>query len=187
MILSDRDIKAEIATGKLKVENMSDPALQIQPSGIDIRLGNEFRIFKSISIPYIDPRNPVENYTESIQIEDDKPFILHPGEFVLASTKEYIGMPTHLVGILDGRSSLGRLGVTVHTTASGINPGWEGRITLEVTNIGKIPIALYPGMRIAKLTFARLTSEPDIPYGKRGNEKYQKQTGLDESKLHEEF
>ncbi len=186
MILSDRDIKEHIASGKLKIENMEDPGIQIQPSGVDLRLGNEFRTFKVMSVPYIDPKHPIENYTEVMKIEDDKPFILHPGEFVLASVKEYISMPNDLIGIIDGRSSLGRLGVAVHTTSAGVNPGWEGLLTLEIANIGKMPVAIYPGMRVAKITFAKMTSEAEIPYGKRGTEKYQK-NNLDESKIFKDF
>ncbi|MBI2543482.1 MAG: dCTP deaminase [Candidatus Aenigmarchaeota archaeon] len=187
MILSDREIKEYITNGKLKIDNMEDPHIQIQPSGVDLRLGNDFRMFKVISVPYIDPKHPIENYTELIKIEDDEPFILHPGEFVLASVKEHISMPLDLVGIIDGRSSLGRLGIAVHTTSAGVNPGWEGTLTLEVANIGKMPVALYAGMRVAKITFAKLTSEPEVPYGKRGNEKYQGQDSLDESKIFKDF
>ncbi len=187
MILSDRDIKECISSGKLRIDNMEDADTQIQPSGIDLRLGNEFRIFKVISVPYIDPKQPLENYTELVTIDDNKPFIIHPDEFVLASVKEYIKIPEELVGLIDGRSSLGRLGISVHTTSAGINPGWEGILVLEIANIGKMPVALYPGMRVAKLTLAKLTSAPERAYGKRGDEKYQNQEGSDESKIFKDF
>lgn len=133
MILSDRDIKQYIKEGKIKIEPLDEPDVQIQPSGVDLRLGNEFRIFKITSIPYIDPKNPPENYTETINIDDNKQFIIHPGEFVLGSTKEYIKIPDDLMGVMDGRSSIGRLGVVIHSTSAGINPGWEGILTLEIT------------------------------------------------------
>ncbi|MBI2084320.1 MAG: dCTP deaminase [Candidatus Aenigmarchaeota archaeon] len=187
MILSDREIKKYIDSGNLKIDGMENPDVQIQPSGVDLRLGNEFRVFKVISVPYIDPKHPIENYTELIRIEDNQPFVIHPGEFVLASVKEYIKIPDELVGLIDGRSSLGRLGISVHTTSAGINPGWEGILALEVANIGKMPIALYPGMRVAKLTLAKLTSPPERPYGKRGDEKYHKQEGSEESKIFKDF
>lgn len=187
MILSDRDIKKVLKEGKLKIEPIEDPEMQIQPAWVDLRLGNEFRIFKSTSISYIDPKVPIDGYTEVIKVKDDKPFVLHPGEFVLGVTKEYIKMPDDLMGVIDGRSSMGRLGVVIHTTSAGINPGWEGIFTLEITNVGKMPVALYPGMRICKLVLHQLTSKPDKPYYLKKGAKYQKQSGTEESKIFKDF
>lgn len=187
MILSDRDIKQYLKEGKIKIEPLDEPDVQIQPSGVDLRLGNEFRIFKATSTPYIDPKHPPENYTEVIRLEDDKPFIIHPGEFVLGTTKEYIKVPDDLMGVMDGRSSLGRLGIVVHSTSAGINPGWEGILTLEITNVGKMPVALYPGMRVCKVAFHELTSLPERPYYAREESKYQKQKGIEESRISKEF
>ncbi len=184
MILSDRDIKKYLAEGKLVIKNMEDPEKQIQPSGIDLRLGNTFRVFKNTTIPFIDTRAPVEGYTETVEIEDDKPFIIHPGEFVLGTTKEYIKVPNDLAGMVDGRSSLGRLGITIHTTSAGLNPGWEGFFTLEIGNVGRIPVALYPNMKICKASFVKLTSEAEKPYQ---TNKYQYTSTPEESKLFKEF
>ena len=184
MILSDRDIKQYLKEGKLKIENLEDLEKQIQPSGIDLRLGNTFRIFRNMAVPFIDTKAPVEGYTETIEIEDDKPFIIHPGEFILATTKEYIKVPNDLAGMVDGRSSLGRLGISIHTTSTGLNPGWEGYFTLEIVNMGKIPVALYPGMRICKASFVKLTSEVEKPYQ---TNKYQYTSTPEESKIFKEF
>jgi len=184
MILSDRDIKQCLKEGKIKIENLEDPEKQIQPSGVDLRLGNSFKVFRNMSIAFIDTKAPVEGYTETIEIEDDKPFIIHPGEFVLATTKEYIKVPNDLAAMVDGRSSLGRLGICIHTTSSGINPGWEGFFTLEIINLGKIPVALYPNMRICKISFVKLTSEVEKPYQ---TNKYQYSSTPEESKIFKEF
>ena len=186
MILSDREIKECLKEGKIVVEPLDNPDVQIQPAGIDIRLGNEFRVFKITSVPFIDTRKRTENYTEVIRVKDGEPFIIHPGEFVLGTVKEYIKISDNLVGSVDGRSSLGRLGIAIHTTSASINPGWEGKLVLEITNIGKMPVALYPGMRIAKIAFHRLSSPSEKPYGMRGDAKYHKQVGVDETKVHKD-
>lgn len=185
MILSDKDIKQALKEGILKIEPLDEK--QIQAAWVDLSLGGEFRIFKVISTPYIDPKVPLDGYTEIVKIDDDKPFVLHPGEFVLGCVKEYIKMPDNLMGVVDGRSSLGRLGIVVHATAAGINPGWEGIFTLEMANVGKMPIALYPGMKICKLVLHELSSPAEKPYNKRGDAKYQKQTKIEESKIFKEF
>lgn len=186
MILSDRDVKKYLKEGKLKIEPPVDEK-QIQGAWIDLRLGNEFRVFKVISTPYIDLKVPVDGYTEVAKILDDKPFILHPGEFVLACTKEYIKIPEDLMGVVDGRSSLGRLGVIVHATAAGIDPGWEGIFTLEITNVGKMPVTLYPEMKICKLVLHKLSSPAEKPYYRKEDAKYQKQTKIEVSKIFKEF
>jgi len=185
MILSDRDIKKYLKEGKLKIEPLNED--RIEGASIDLTLGNEFRIFKVTAMPFIDPKNVTEGYTEVIRVEEGKPFILHPGEFVLGCVKEYIKIPEDLMGIVDGRSSLGRLGVIVHATAAAMNPGWEGKFVLEITNVGKMPVALYPGMRICKLVLHKLSSTAEKPYYKKKDAKYHKQKSIEESKIFQEF
>jgi dCTP deaminase len=186
MILPDHEIKALLKEGSLVIEPIEDPDKQIRPAGVDLRLGNEFRFFKVSGIPYIDIRNKPQNYTELVKIGDNESLVIHPGEFVLGSIKEYIRMPSNLMGSVDGRSSLGRLGIVIHATSSSINPGWEGRFVLEITNIGKMPVALYPGHRVAKLTLHKLTSEPEACYARRKDTKYHNQKGVDETRIYEE-
>jgi dCTP deaminase len=185
MILPDHEIRKLLRKGRVVIKPI-DEDVQIQPAGVDLRLGNEFRIFKSTCLPYIDTKKSAENYTDSINIDDDKQFIIHPGEFVLATVKEYIKIPDDLMGSVDGRSSLGRLGIAIHTTSASINPGWEGRFVLEITNMGRAPVALYPGMRIAKLTLHKLSSPAEKPYGSDGRHKYQKQNEISRSRINEE-
>lgn len=187
MILSDRDIREYLKQGKLNIEPLKNPDKQIQAAWVDLTLGNEFRTFKSSSVSIIDTKSPLDGYTELIKIDDDKSFVLHPGEFVLGTVKEYIKMPDDLMGVVDGRSSLGRLGVVVHSTSAGINPGWEGMFTLEISNVGKIPVILYPNMRICKLVLHKLSSPAEKPYNLRKDAKYQKQMGLEESKIFKDF
>lgn len=187
MIVPDHEIKRYIEEGKIVIEPLENPEIQIQPAGVDLRLGNEFRIFKSSTIPFIDTRKKTEDYTELVKVEDDKPFIIHPGEFVLGVVKERIRISDDLVGSVDGRSSLGRLGISIHTTSSSINPGWEGNFVLEITNMGRLPVALYPSMRIAKLTLHKLSSPSEKPYDKREDTKYQKQEGVSETRVHEDM
>jgi len=159
---------------------------QLQPAWVDLRLGNEFLVFKRTEVPYIDLKS-AENYTEKVVVEDNKPFILHPGEFVLGTVKEYIKVPEDLAGAVDGRSSLGRLGILTHITSTFINPGWEGRLVLEINNIGKMPVALYPGMRICKVVFFKLSSPCEKPYYLKKDAKYNKQSGVEESKISREL
>jgi len=185
MILPDHEIRKLLKEGKIFIEPI-DEDVQIQPAGVDLRLGNEFKIFKSTSLPYIDTRKKSENYTDTVMIDDEKPFIIHPGEFVLGTVKEYIKVPGDLMGSVDGRSSLGRLGISIHATSASINPGWEGVFVLEITNIGRAPVALYPGMRIAKLTLQRLSSPSEKPYGSEGKHKYQKSREISQSRIHAE-
>lgn len=186
MILPDHEIKKFLKEGKILIEPLDNPDVQIQPSGVDMLLGNEFRIFKTSSIPFIDTKKDTGDCTEMVRVEDGKPFIIHPGEFVLGTVKEYVKMPDDMVGSMDGRSSLGRLGIMVHTTSSSINPGWEGRIVLEITNLGRTAVALYPGQRVAKLTFHRMTSPAERPYGSRKDSKYHKQDGIGQSRIHQD-
>lgn len=186
MILPDHEIKKFLKEGKIVVEPLKDPEVQIQPSGIDLSLGNEFRIFKTAGIPYIDTRSLPENYTEKVHVDEGKPFIIHPGEFVLGSIREFVRLPADIVGSVDGRSSLGRLGITVHTTSSSVNPGWEGYLVLEMANVGKVAVALYPGMRICKITFHKLSSPAERPYNLRGDAKYHQQKEITETQIHRE-
>jgi dCTP deaminase len=186
MILPDHEIRKLLKEGRLVIEPMNDPETQIQPNGVDVRLGNEFRIFKIISTPFIDTKKEVKDYTERIVLGDSEPFIIHPGEFVLASLKEYIKMPPDLMGSVDGKSSLGRLGIAIHATSASINPGWEGKFVLEITNMGKMPVALYPNMRIAKLVLHKLSSECERPYNVREDCKYNKQESVTESRIYKE-
>ncbi len=185
MILPDHEIRKLLKEGRIVIKPL-DEDIQIQPAGIDLRLGNEFRVFKATSLPYIDTRKKPEDYTDTIKISNDKPFIIHPGEFVLGTVMEYMKIPSDLMGSVDGRSSLGRLGISIHATSASINPGWEGMFVLEITNSGKAPVAVYPGMRIAKLTLHKLSSPAEKPYGSIGKEKYQKQDDILQSRIHED-
>jgi len=186
MILPDHEIKRLLKEGSLKIEPIEDPEVQIRSAGVDLRLGNEFRVFKITGTPYIDTKKENLGYTQNIVLEDSKPFVIHPGEFVLASVKEYIRMPPDLMGSVDGKSSLGRLGIAIHATSASINPGWEGMFVLEITNMGRMPVALYPGMRIAKLVLHKLSSECERPYGKRDDTKYNREDSISESRIHKE-
>ena len=179
MILSDRDLRARIAKGDLVVDPLDDPDVQIQPASIDLRLSNEFLVFRHPHIPYIDPRNAnVEDYTERVVVEDGGQFILHPGEFCLGSTHERVRIPHDLVAKVEGRSSMGRLAVVVHATAGFVDPGFEGNITLELSNLGRVPVALHPLMRISQIALHQMTGPAERPYGSTGRgSKYQGQRG----------
>lgn len=194
-ILSDKDIKERLNKDLIiQPINLSE---QLSPASIDLRLGNRFRIFKLSDHALIDIKEYKDNklreyttnngkvidYEYTTLYESDKPFIIHPGEFVLASIKEYIEIPYDLIGRIDGRSSLGRLGLIVHATAGYIDPGFKGHITLELSNIGMLPIKLYPSMRIARLVFEEMKSIPDITYDKRPSSKYSGEDGATPSRL----
>jgi dCTP deaminase len=179
MILSDRDIRARLAAGSLQIEPLADPDLQIQPASVDLRLSDAFVIYKLPHVPCIDPRDPdsMRRYTERVQIEEGDAFILHPGEFALGSTVEWVKLPDDLVAHVEGRSSIGRLAVVVHATAGLVDPGFEGQITLEFANLGRVAVKLYPGMRISQLVFQTMTSPSERPYGAARGSKYQGQRG----------
>ncbi len=164
MILCDIDIEKRIDEGSIVIKPF-DKKL-IGPNSVHLRLGNDFRVFKHVEKTHIDPLSDGSDYTELITVENDKPFILHPNEFVLATTLEWIEMPNDLAGNLDGRSSLGRLGIIIQTAAM-VDAGFKGKLTLEVVNIGKIPVKIYPGMKICKITFHKLTQECRKPYSGR--------------------
>jgi dCTP deaminase len=191
MILSDADIRRRLADGELVVEPLSDPELQIQPASIDLRLGREFLEFQRTNIPCIHPNSEqeVDEYVEETLVEEGADFILHPGDFVLGTTTERVEIPPDLIAHVEGRSSLGRLAVVVHATAGLADPGYQGQITLELSNLGTAPVALTPGMRISQLTFTELKTPAERPYGTERGSKYQDQSGPQASRIQsdEEF
>ncbi len=187
MVLSDRDLKKALKNGKIKITPFPDLETQLGSCSIDLRLGNTFLIFEHSKYPFIDPLNPKkEGATREITIKDKEAFIVQPGDFVLASTFEHIEIPDNLVGRLEGRSSIGRLGIVIHSTAALFNPGFRGKGVLELGNMGRMPVALYPGMRICSMTFEELSSPSESPYHKKKGAKYAGQKGPGESKIHEE-
>jgi dCTP deaminase len=174
-VLSDRDIAAALAEGRVKVEPY-DPA-DLQPSSIDLHLDRSFRVFRSNRYAYIDVRAPQPDLTELLTVSDDEPFVLHPGEFVLGQTVEWVELPDNIVARLEGKSSLGRLGLLIHSTAGYVDPGWKGKLTLELSNVATLPIALYCGMRIGQISFLAMSSPVTRPYGSKGlGSRYQGQT-----------
>jgi dCTP deaminase len=185
MILSDRDIRARLERGDLKISELADPALQIQPASVDLRLARDFIVYKPAQISCLDPRDPatLSAATERVQIAENEAFILHPGEFALGSTIERVAIPADLVARVDGRSSIGRLAIVVHATAGFIDPGFEGQITLELSNLGRIPVRLYPGMRIAQIVLQQMSSPAESPYGAARGSKYHNQSGPQPSRL----
>lgn len=184
-ILSDKTIKEYLKEGKIGFEPLTDEK-QIQPSSIDMRLGDEFKVFKVIRKPYIDPddEEDLTSYMESTIVPEGEAFIIHPNEFALATTLEYVKLPDDIVARVEGRSSMGRLGVTMHVTAGFIDPGFEGRITLEISNIGSMPVALYPGQRVCQIVFETMTTPSELPYGHPDrNSKYMGQTRPESSRI----
>jgi len=176
VLLSDRDIKAEISVGRVQVEPYDEA--MIQPSSIDVRLDRWFRVFENHKYPHIDPSVEQEDLTRLLETEGDEPFILHPGEFVLGSTYEVVTLPDDVAGRLEGKSSLGRLGLLTHSTAGFIDPGFSGHVTLELSNVATLPITLYPGMKIGQLCLFRLSSPAEYPYGsEKYGSRYQGQRG----------
>ena len=167
MLLSDRDIRAEIAANRVGVEPFDEA--MIQPSSVDVRLDKFFRVFENHKYSVIDPSTEQAELTREVISEGDEPFILHPGEFVLASTYEVITLPDDIAGRLEGKSSLGRLGLLTHSTAGFIDPGFSGHITLELSNVANLPVKLFPGMKIGQLCLIKLSSPAEHPYG---SEKY---------------
>lgn len=174
MVLSDKDIKKYLKQGKIKITPQPDLADSLGSCSIDLRLGFSFRVFDHSKYPYIDPRSPdlTVDVTNEITIKENEPFILQPADFVLATTIESFELPDDLLARLEGRSSLGRLGIVVHSTASIFEPGWKGKVVMELGNMGRMPVALYAGMRVCALTFEELSSRADIPYNRKKNAKY---------------
>ncbi|MDO8265277.1 MAG: dCTP deaminase [Candidatus Parcubacteria bacterium] len=187
MILSDKDIKKFITEGKIKVSPQPNYEDQLGSCTLDLHLGNVFKIFKPTQYPFLDLKRKLnfEEFMEEIVVEKGAPFIMQPKEFVLAVTEEEFTLPVDLMARLDGRSSLGRLGLVVHSTAARFDPGWDGKAVLELGNLGIMPIILYTGMRICTLSFETLSSPSENPYFKKG--KYTKQTGPGASKINQEF
>ncbi|QGN06186.1 dCTP deaminase [Halorhabdus sp. CBA1104] len=185
MILSDTDILRRLEEGDLRIEPLDDLDLQVQPASVDLRLGREFLEFQHANIPCIHPNSEqeVDEYVEETVVEEGGEFILHPGDFVLGTTKERVAIPDDLIAHVEGRSSLGRLAVVVHATAGLCDPGYEGQITLELSNLGTAPVALNPGMRISQLTFTELSSPAERPYGEERGSKYQGQEGPQASRI----
>jgi len=181
-VLNDIEIKQFLEQGIITITDFD--MNHVDSCSVDLRLGNTFRIFRNNEISHIDIKKGIaEEFMEVIHKKDTDQFIVHPGELVLAHTKETIKMPDHLVGTLDGRSSLGRLGLIVHSTANSLDPGYEGQITLEISNIAKFPIILWPGIRVCRLTFSQLTGPSSVPYNKRKRAKYMGNEGPGRSKI----
>ena len=186
MLLSDRDIRAEVESGRLAVEPW-DGAL-VQPSSVDVRLDRFFRVFNNSRYTHIDPSVQQDELTALVEPEGEEPFVLHPGEFVLGSTLEVVTLPDDLAGRLEGKSSLGRLGLLTHSTAGFIDPGFTGHITLELSNVANLPITLWPGMKIGQVCVLRLTSPAEHPYGSSVyGSRYQGQRGPTPSRSHVNF
>lgn len=188
MVLSDRDIKKYLASGKIKITPKPDLATQLGSCSVDLRLGTTFRVFEHSKFPYIDPYDKrfSQDVTKEVEVSKKEPFILQPGDFVLATTIESFTLPNDFLARLEGRSSLGRLGIVVHSTASIFEPGWKGKVVMELGNMGRIPVALYPGMRICALTFEQMTTPVDVPYCKKQGAKYINQKSPEPSKIAEE-
>ena len=183
MILSDRTIREQVEAGRIVIDPF-DPDC-VQPSSVDLHVDAEFRVFRNNRYPFIDVKQ-AQDLTELVEVKPDEAFILHPGEFVLGSTLERVAIPDDLVARLEGKSSLGRLGLLIHSTAGYVDPGWDGYLTLELSNVANLPITIYPGMKIGQISFFQLTTPADTPYGSAGN-KYQGQRGPTASRIHEEF
>jgi dCTP deaminase len=186
MLLSDRDIRAEVEAKRLAVEPW-DPEL-VQPSSVDVRLDRFFRVFNNFQYTHIDPAAQQDDLTSLVEPEGENPFVLHPGEFVLGSTLEVVTLPEDLAGRLEGKSSLGRLGLLTHSTAGFIDPGFTGHITLELSNVANLPITLWPGMKIGQLCLFRLSSAAEHPYGSSiYGSRYQGQRGPTPSRSYQNF
>lgn len=176
MILSDRTIREHLDAGTISIDPIDDTA--VQPSSVDVRLDHRFLVFRNHTRGLIDVKQDLSDLTEPVEASDAKPFILHPGEFVLGSTLERIALPDDLVARLEGKSSLGRLGLLIHSTAGFVDAGWDGQITLELSNVASLPITLYPGMKVGQVSFMQMTTPADNPYGSGViGSKYQGQVG----------
>jgi len=188
MIYSDRDIKRLLTENRIVVEPAPDLTTQLGSCSLDLRLSNEFSVFEYNKHPFIDVRDgkASRDIMKTLTVDDDQPFVLHPGSFVLAITLERVELPDDIVARLEGRSSLGRLGIIVHATASVVDPGWRGRIVLELANHGQMPVALYPGMRVCSVTFEPLSTPVDTPYWKKAEAKYKNQDSAQGSKISED-
>lgn len=186
MLFSDRDIRSELGSGRISVEPFDESMLQ--PASVDVRLDRLFRLFDNHRYPVIDPSVEQEGLTRLVEVAPDEPFVLHPGEFVLGSTYEKVTLPSNVAARLEGKSSLGRLGLVTHSTAGFIDPGFSGHVTLELSNMATLPILLWPGSKVGQLCFFRMTSEAECPYGSGayGN-RYQGQRGPTASRSYMNF
>jgi dCTP deaminase len=188
MVLSDRDIIVALEQGRIKIDPAPDLEKQLGSISVDFRLGNTFMVFEHSRFSYIDPRHPqsIGDAMRTITVEDDEAFIMQPGDFALASTKESLELPNDLLGRLEGRSSIARLGITVHSTAAVFEPGWIGTATMELSNLGRMPVALYPGMRICAFSFQTVSSPVMTQYRDKKGNKYAGQIDPRASQLSEE-
>jgi len=188
MVLSDRDLKKAIKSKQIVIVPSPDFSTQLGTCSIDLRLGNFFRVFDHSKHPYIDPskKNFSSEITKKVVVKNGEGFIMQPGDFVLAVTLEQVKIPNNMMGRLEGRSSLGRLGIVVHSTASIFDAGWDGKCVLELGNLGRMAVKLTPGMRICAMSFEELSSEAEIPYSQKKSAKYRTQKEPGESKIHEE-
>jgi dCTP deaminase len=187
VVLADTTIRRLLGEGRIGIDPYDEALLQ--PSSVDVRVDRFFRVFHNARYPFIDVKEPQDELTEEVVVEDDaKPFILHPGEFVLGSTLERVTLPDDLVARLEGKSSLGRLGLLIHSTAGFIDPGWDGHVTLELSNVANLPITIYFGMKIGQLSFMQLSEPASAPYGSSGlGSKYQGQRGPTPSRYWKNF
>ncbi|MGI8945330.1 MAG: dCTP deaminase [Thermoleophilaceae bacterium] len=186
MVLSDRTIREEIGAGRIVIDPF-DSSL-VQPSSVDVRVDRRFRVFHNARYPYIDVRTPMDGLTEGIEVTGEEPFILHPGEFVLGQTLERVTLPDDLVARLEGKSSLGRLGLLIHSTAGFVDPGFSGNLTLELSNVANLPITIYAAMPIGQISFMRMDGPVEHPYGStQTRSKYQGQGEPTPSRFHENF
>ncbi len=186
MILSDRSLREQIAASRIVIDPLDESL--IQPSSIDVRISNLFRVFRNHTAGVIDVKQDLTALTELVEIDGDEAFMLHPGEFVLGSTLERIAVPDDLVARIEGKSSLGRLGLLIHSTAGFIDAGFDGHITLELANVASLPITLYPGMKIGQVSFVQMTTPAENPYGSGAKgSKYQGQRGPTPSRYFENF
>jgi len=186
MIFSDRTIKEAMANDRITIDPYDES--MVQPSSVDIRCDPKFRVFENHKYALIDPKAPQGDLTVGVTASEDDPFILHPGEFVLGSTLEVIGLADDIVARLEGKSSLGRLGLLIHSTAGFIDPGFTGQVTLELSNVANLPIAIYPRMKIGQISFYQMTTPAEFPYGSPElGSKYQGQSGPTPSQMHQDF
>jgi dCTP deaminase len=186
VVLSDKSIREELERGGILIEPLADGT--IQPSSVDLRVDRFFRVFRNDTTPYIDPKQPQEDLTELVEVAGGGAFILHPGEFVLGSTLERVALGPDLVARLEGKSSLGRLGLLIHSTAGFVDAGWDGHLTLELSNVANLPIAIYPGMKIGQISFLRMSTPAENPYGGDATKsKYQGQRGPTPSRYYLNF
>ncbi|MPZ52124.1 MAG: dCTP deaminase [Acidimicrobiia bacterium] len=183
MIFSDRTIRQALEEGRIEIDPL-EPSF-IQPSSVDLRVHNQFRVFENHRYPHIDPTSAQDDLTSLVEVAEEEHFMLHPGEFVLGATKERVRLGIDVVARLEGKSSLGRLGLLIHSTAGFVDPGFNGAITLELSNVATLPIAIYPGMKIGQISFYAMTTAADVPYGSpQLGSKYQDQTGPTASRSH---